>query len=104
MKPDLPGGKGCTFDGRGEKMPVLFARDGGINELIWWKRYGQEYLKIISGEGWSRIGIVGRVAPQGEDAESTADLRAAKGGGFGIGKRAKFAGASLNDVAGQLAG
>ena len=104
MKSDLPGGKGCAFDGRGEKMLVLFARDGGINELIWWKRYGQEYLKIIFGEGWSRIGIIGRVAPQGKDAEGTADLRAAKGGGFGISKRAKFAGASLNDVAGQLAG
>ena len=85
-------------------MPVLFARDGGINELIWWKRYGQEYLKIIFREGRSRLGIVGGIAPQGEDAEGTADLQAAKGGGFGIGKRAKFASASLNDVAGQLAG
>ena len=100
MKSDLPGGKGCAFDGRGEKMLVLFARDGGINELIWWKRYGQEYLKIIFREGRSRLGIVGGIAPQGEDAEGTADLQAAKGGGFGIGKRAKFAGASLNDVAG----
>ena len=85
-------------------MLVLFARDGGINELIWWKRYGQEYLKIIFGEGWSRIGTDGSVAPQGENAQGVADLRAAKGGGFGIGKRAKFAGPSLNDVAGQLAG
>ena len=74
MKSDLPGGKRCAFDWRGEKMLVLFARDGGINELIWWKRYGQEYLKIIFREGWSRIGIVGGVAPQGENAEATADL------------------------------
>ena len=85
-------------------MLVLFARDGGINELIWWKRYGQEYLKIIFGEGWSRVGIVGGIAAQGEDAQGATDLTAAKGDGFGIGKRAKFASASLNDVAGQLAG
>ena len=78
--------------------------DGGVDELIWRESYGQAHLEIIFGEGWSRVGVVGRVAAQGEDAQGAADLRAAEGSGFGIGERAQFAGASFDDVAGELAG
>src|SRR5712664_4234997 len=80
------------------------ARDRSVNEFVWRERYGQVHLKIIFGEGWSRVGVVDGIPTQGEDAQGVADLSAAKGGRFGISEGAKFAGASFDDMARQLAG
>ena len=100
---ELLANEGCGFDGLCEKLLARFARNRGVNELVWRESYRKKYLEIVFGEGWCRVGIVGGIAAQGENAQGEADLSAAKGGGFGIGEGAKFTGASLNDVAGQLA-
>jgi len=101
---ELLANEGGGFDGLCEKLLARFACDRGVNELIWWERHGQEYMEIVFGEGWSRFGIVGGIAAQGEDAQSAADLSAAKRGGFGFGERTQFAGARFDDMARQLAG
>ncbi len=49
-------------------------------------------------------GNVGRVAVEGEDAESAADLGAAEGRRFGLTQGAEFAGATLDDARRDLIG
>ena len=44
------------------------------------------------------------VGPEGEDAKGAADLGLAEGGGFFFGEGAEFAGAALDDVAGDFVG
>src|SRR5207245_11383752 len=57
---------------------------------------------IIAGEGWSRGRIRIVVGAEGEDAEGAAELGVAEGGGFGFAEGAEFAGAALDDGAGDF--
>ena len=45
---------------------------------------------------------VSRAAMQGEELQRTADLGITKGGRFGIGKGAQFAGAGFDDAAWEM--
>jgi len=101
---DLSGRKRRGCNRLGEEKIALDVSDCGVVELVWRESCGQEYLEIIFGEGWSRVGVVDGIPTQGEDAQGVADLSAAKGGRFGISEGAKFAGASFDDMARQLAG
>ncbi len=63
--------------------------------------------QIVAGEGGG--GVVGRnfgriVAAEGENAEGAAELGLAEGGGFGFAEGAQFAGAALDDGAGDFVG
>jgi hypothetical protein len=71
----------------GVEARVIWSRDNGIKELVWGKIYGQSDLEVIFGKSWSRGEIVVSVPAQCDDTESTADLGAAEGCGFGIGER-----------------
>src|SRR2546422_9067314 len=61
--------------------------------------------QIVAGEGGG--GVAGRnfgriVAAEGENAEGAAELGLAEGGGFGFAEGAEFAGAALDDGAGDF--
>lgn len=80
-------------------MLIVELCDGGVDEMIWRECSGQADLEVIIGEGRRRVGVVGRVAAQSEDAQGAAELRAAERSGFGLGERSQFAGASFDGAA-----
>lgn len=63
-----------------------------------------ERSQIVCREGGRVGGNVGRVAVEGEDAESAANLGAAEGRRFGLTQGAEFAGATLDDSRRDLIG
>src|SRR5262249_7285974 len=74
-----------------------------IKELIGRERFGDANLEVVGGESGSPGGVCDFFrAIEGEDAKNAADLRFTEGGGFGFTESAKFAGATMNDFAGEL--
>ena len=63
----------------------------GESSGSWWR-----------GRAWRRLAESARSAAEGEDAEGAAELGLAEGGGFGFAEGAQFAGAALDDCAGDF--
>ncbi len=72
-----------------------------VNPLIRGKVSVDSNFQEIRGKSRRCVGI-GIVGAEGEDAEGAADLGLAEGGGFGFAEGAEFAGAALDDGAGNF--